>query len=167
MSAYKYWTNKWMNLLGTLIKNKYINWYIFWNFRDIWSCWCTPFWLGSSLRRWYWERRPSQEASTKEERDGRNGGPQTVPWVVTKVIILTNAKLYFLVKLCVCIYLVVVYRAWATLLLSCLRIYICLVFLSVDVHSLPLSPLPSVHSKYLYSTSLGKTTFLYLSSKFL
>ena len=52
------------------------------------------------------------------------------------------------VCVCVCIYLVVVYRASVTLLWSCLCIYICLVFPSVDVHSLP-SPLPSVHSKYL------------------
>ena len=33
---------------------------------------------------------------------------------------------------------------------SCLCIYICLVFPSVDVHSLSLSPPPSVHSKYLH-----------------
>ena len=49
----------------------------------------------------------------------------------------------------VCIYLVV-YRASATHMWSCRRIDICLVFPSVDVHVLPLSPLPSVHSKYLY-----------------
>ena len=54
------------------------------------------------------------------------------------------------VCVCVCIYLVVVYRVWATIVWSCLRIYICLVFPLVDVHSLPLSPLLSVHSKYLY-----------------
>ena len=45
------------------------------------------------------------------------------------------------VCVCVCIYLVV------TLVWFYLRIYIYLVFPSVDVHSLPLSPLPSVHSK--------------------
>ena len=53
------------------------------------------------------------------------------------------------VCVCVCIYLVVVYgpelHSW-----SCLRIYICPVFSSVNVHFLPLTPLPSIHSKYLY-----------------
>ena len=40
----------------------------------------------------------------------------------------------------------------------CLRINVCLDIPSVDVHFMPLSPLPpSVHSKYLYNTSLGKT----------
>ena len=37
-------------------------------------------------------------------------------------------------------------------------IYICPVFTSIAVHSLPLSPLPSVYSKYLYF--FGKITFI-------
>ena len=49
-----------------------------------------------------------------------------------------------------CINLVVVYRAWATLVWSCLCILICTVFLSAVVQFLPLSPLPSVHSKYIF-----------------
>ena len=55
---------------------------------------------------------------------------------------------YLCVCVCVCVYfyLVGLYRDWATLVWSCL----CPVFPSVDVHSLPLSPLPSLHSKYLY-----------------
>ena len=76
--------------------------------------------------------------------------------------------IYLLIFLCarLCIYLVVVYRAWATLVWSCFRIYIWPVFPSVDVHSLPLSPLPSVHSKYLYFFG-ENCTFFYHSSKFL
>ena len=54
------------------------------------------------------------------------------------------------------LYLVVVYRAWATLVWFCLRIYICSVFPSVHIHFLSLSPLPLVHSKYCIYTSLGK-----------
>ena len=61
---------------------------------------------------------------------------------------------------CVCVYLVVVYRAWATLVWSCLHIYICPVFPSVDVHLLPLSPPPSVHSKYLYFFGENCTFFI-------
>ena len=49
-----------------------------------------------------------------------------------------------------CMYLVVVYRAWATLVWSCLSIYICPVFPLVVEHYLPLSPLRSVISTYLY-----------------
>ena len=49
---------------------------------------------------------------------------------------------------------------------SCLCIYICLVFLSVDVHFLPLSPLPSLHSKYLHFFG-ENCTFLCHLSKFL
>ena len=66
---------------------------------------------------------------------------------------------------------VFIYKASALLLWSCLCIYICLVFPSVDVHSLPLLgalpnvSLPSVHSKYLFL--FGENNFLYRSSKFL
>ena len=38
-----------------------------------------------------------------------------------------------------------IYKAWATFVWSCLHIYIYPVIIS-DVHDLPLSPLPSVHS---------------------
>ena len=59
--------------------------------------------------------------------------------------------------MCTCIYLIlvcciylVVYRAWATFVLSCLCIYICTVFHSVVEHSLLLSSLLLVNYKYLY-----------------
>ena len=52
-----------------------------------------------------------------------------------------------------------------TLIVLFLYLY-CPVFPSVDVHFLPLSSLPSVHSKYLYFFG-EKRTVLYRSSKFL
>ena len=61
------------------------------------------------------------------------------------------------IALCVrvCIYLIVVYRVWATLVWSCPCIYICPVFPSVDVHfchyHLFLQSIPSIY------TSLRKT----------
>ena len=61
-----------------------------------------------------------------------------------------------------CIYLVVVYRAWAwaTLVRSYLHMYNCSVFLSVDTYSLPLSPLPSTHYKCRYFSVKNCTFFV-------
>ena len=47
----------------------------------------------------------------------------------------------------------------------CLRIYICLVYSSIDVHSLPLSHFLLVHSCYLYFSG-ENCTFLCHSSQF-
>ena len=47
-------------------------------------------------------------------------------------------------------------------MLSCLHIYICPVFLSVDLHSLPLPPFSSVHSKYLL---LWRNIYFFVSFK--
>ena len=66
----------------------------------------------------------------------------------------------------VCIYLVVVYRTWCTLVRPCFHIYIYLVFPLVVVHSLPLSPLLSVPSKYLHFSG-ENYTFLCRSGKLL
>ena len=67
------------------------------------------------------------------------------------------------IYVCVRIYLVylfVVFRAWVTLVWFCLRIYIGPVFPSVDVYSLPLLALPSVHSMYLYFFGENCTFFV-------
>ena len=57
-----------------------------------------------------------------------------------------------------CIYLVVIYRPRATLVWSCLRIYICPVFLSV-VYPLPLSLF--FHSAPSIYTFLGKAALFF------
>ena len=76
-------------------------------------------------------------------------------WINVFICVCINVYMY--VSMYACIYLVVTYSAWATLVWSCLRIYICPLFIDY----LPSSPFPSVHFKYLYFSGESCTLLLF------
>ena len=77
-----------------------------------------------------------------------------LPYFIFSSIVMLREKERVCGRVCVCacVYLSSCSKYTGPELHSCgpVCIYICSVFFSVDVHSLPLSPLSTVHSKYLY-----------------